>query len=559
MGVIVAVALPLLAPTLMGTAQACSCAPRGPVEDDIATHDWVFVGRQIGRDEVSDGLWRVVLEIEVVDVYKGDVPAFVELRTGFGQADCGIDFSDGREVGFTVSPTESGPVVSSCGGAHRADTIRFQFEPLPVGTGTGPPGFLVGTTIGPARIAVVDESGELLRYADGDGRLAAATVCPGGRKIVEVLEPVGDPVTGPRRARLEVRDVATLEIERSEVIDVEITDLRPLNGFRWIFDLACHAADGRSASFLFPTGVWDSRSGAELPGPATLMLWDGNELAAIDAGSARTAAVDVDAGRFYAVTGIDGRTLETRDLGGELLESVALPGSHVAWKMVLSDDGSALVMLARNRPMGRDNWFFAEVDRLLVVDLVDGSSVSEPLPARGFASYLAASGGGYVIGVSDFEADVAELSRFDGEEVVLLTRVANTDIFRPMAIGSRVALVGLNEGSTYDSVDLGTGEILPIEGLVRARIAVALPPGLDIEPVEIPEAPTTITASTDAPPSSVPATSEPDDGDTTTTTVVSAAGGNDDSTASRVVFTLLALAVVAAGGVLLLRSRNSRS
>ena len=74
----------------------------------------------------------VRLQIEVLAVFKGEVPDTVELQTGRGDGDCGIDLSGYTEVGLTVTPNAAGEVgIGRCGGTMRADVLRLLFEPLP--------------------------------------------------------------------------------------------------------------------------------------------------------------------------------------------------------------------------------------------------------------------------------------------------------------------------------------------------------------------------------------------------------------------------------------------
>ena len=97
-------AAPFLAMLLVATtvllfdgsqASACSCAPPAPAGAAAEANEWVFIGRQIdkyeGQRTEDDGSWgEMRLVVEVLTVYKGDVPDTVELRTGHGSADCGL-------------------------------------------------------------------------------------------------------------------------------------------------------------------------------------------------------------------------------------------------------------------------------------------------------------------------------------------------------------------------------------------------------------------------------------------------------------------------------------
>ncbi len=505
-------------------ARACFCAPPKPIGEAIEHSEWVFVGRQIGQREISEAgaggsYGPVRLEIEVLAVYKGDVPDKVELRTGRGVGDCGVSFASGREVGFTVNPDGNGLAgVSSCGGAVRADELRMYFEPLPARVGTGPPGFLVGVDIGPYRVAVLDTAGELLTYAEGEGRLAAAAACPQGRKIVEIVEPVGTwvHVGGSNPPTLEVRDTATLSIESTQTIDIESRNRSQLNGMGWIFDLQCHDPEARLITYLLPNGVYDNWRGSNLPGPATLHVWRDGDLSEVEAGEARAVAVDAATGRFYAVTGIKGQTLETRDLAaGQLVDTQKLPERHVGWLLALSPDRSALAVLGRESPMEKINWYYAEVNRLLVIDLTTGEYTSHRLLHEGFARLVEPRGDTYVVAVSIRELPAAEVSQLVDGTMELIGKAQGEDSIQgPIAVGPD-AIVSGRPSRDHEPIrlDVATGERVPIEGLVDIRLAITLPPGTQITNLP-PLAPTTTTTMLEA---TIPPTSEAPSGQTDTT------------------------------------------
>jgi hypothetical protein len=505
-GIAVLFAAATMLVALPDAARACSCAPRPAPEEAIAVSEWVFVGRQVGRYEVTDtdSPWGMVrLQIEVLAVFKGDVPDRVVLHTGRGDGDCGVDVSRYAEVGFTVTPNAEGEVgISMCGGTMRADVLRLFFEPLPGRVGWGPPGFLVGTEIGSARVAILDTAGQLLTYAEGDGRLAAAAVCPEARKVVEVVEhsDTRQSVGGEFPPTLEVRDVATLAVEAVHPIDITERSRQQLNGMGWVFDLQCHDPDARLVTYLLPNGVWDSTGGANLPGPAQLHLWRDGRLTLVEAGEARAVAVNLEAGEFYAITGKKGKMLDTRDLTGRLIQAKRLPGTHIGWRLALSPDRSELGVLALSKPLDRDNWYYALVDRLLVFDLATGRRDWHPLPAAGFALLLQADDSGFVAAVGQYDVfpvtvDISRLgSRVAGEgtdpvaSLPIESRPESGMVIEPsgpLAVGFQAVIFIAPSGGILGQVnawahDLATGDAAAIEGLVRSRLAIPLPPDTEI-------------------------------------------------------------------------------
>ena len=555
---------------LPGVARACFCALPPPVEEAIAEAEWVFIGRQVGRREVESDHWGGVrLQIEVLAVYKGDVPDTVELRTGRGGGDCGVDLAGSPEVGFTVTPDADGVAgVSTCGGTARADVLRAFFEPLPGRVGTGPPGFLVGTEIGPARVAILDTAGELLTYAEGAGRLAAAAVCPGARKVVEIVETgaTWEGIGGANPILLEVRDLTTLAVASSRDLEITERNKSQLNGMGWVFDLQCHDPGAGFITYLLPIGVWDALAGANLPGPGKLHLWRDGELTVLDVPEARAVAVDPEAGLFYAITGIEGTTLETRDLAGGLVAEVELPNSHVGWRLALSPDRAELAVLARSTPMERENWFYAEVDRLLVIDLATGAYESHPLPAAGFATLLEARDSGYVMAVYRWEPERVEVSELRGDEVGLVARLGAGSLREALAVGPEAIVFTRpdEDPRAYPFVwrlDPATASESPIEGLFDSRLAITLPDGTEI--TNLPPLPTTTTTpettTSTAAPSTTTAPAPTTAGPTTTQTLPPPGSeeGQDNRWVWGVVIGIVSL--LGAGAVTVVVTRIARS
>ena len=179
--------------------------------------------------------------------------------------------------------------------------------------------------------------------------------------------------------------------------------------------------------------------------------------------------------RFYAITGIEGTTLETRDLTGRAVTTVALPESHVGWRLALSLDRSELAVLARSAPMERENWFFAEVDRLLVIDLETGAYTSYPLPAGGFARLLEVRGSGYVVAVSQWESSTIEISQLARGEIELIDRLPAEVGREALAVGPETIIFTPPSQDAYPAyrmrLDLAAAGAA-VAGLVDSRLAI---------------------------------------------------------------------------------------
>ena len=109
--------------TPMSWACECSTAPEPTTKSElISGSDAVFTGIIIGKqltpvarddpDTLKDGSFRLshactmlLLKIRVVDVWKGEVGPFVDVRTGLGGGDCGLGPSVPLRTSWLFLPT----------------------------------------------------------------------------------------------------------------------------------------------------------------------------------------------------------------------------------------------------------------------------------------------------------------------------------------------------------------------------------------------------------------------------------------------------------------------
>jgi hypothetical protein len=325
-------------------------------------------------------------------------------------------------------------------------------------------------------------------------------------------------VGGEHQPYLEIRDAETLQIEDHYDLDISARDLSQLNGMGWVLDLQCHDPEAELTTYLLPRGSYDAQAGANLPGAASLHIWRSGELSIVPAGEARSVAVDAEQGVFYAITGPEGTTLDRRDLDGELLESSEVPLGYQAWKLSLSSDHSKLAILARDQAMDRDNWAYAEVNSLLLIDVSTGRAQTYSLPRTGFASLLEARDAGFATAVYEWDPSTVTVASVGDGAVDDLGSYPADGLFEPIAIGSR-ALLLTEPGSESDpavvAIDPASGEATPVADLVRSRTAVAFPGPLPGTATPVPTTtssppPTTAAPTTTSSPVALGSTTPPD-------------------------------------------------
>lgn len=493
-------------------AFACSCGVRPTVGRAVADAEFVFVGRQVDLrveparndaglpteylpDDFATHYGQRVLTIEVSTVYKGEVSERVELRAPAQASTCGSGVSPDQETGFVLTPDrESRLRVDSCAGTVDVDELRQWFAPLPTAVGTGPPGFVVGLGSSPARIAILDTAGELLTFGAGPGRVAAVAVCPGGERLVEVVEPDLDPrdawewplIGGSEPVTLDVRRLRDLTIESSTPIELRSRKSIQHREASWVRDLACHDPDATLVTYLLPIAHKDDPVNVHV-GAAQTHVWDHGRLTKIEVGPARAIAVDPVAGVFHAVVGVDETRLETRRLddGGQVDQPAQL-GGHDGWRLALSSDGTRLAALVRGEPPHRAARTLAEVDTFVVLDLDSGVTTSTVLPWPGFALALDAVDDGFLALIRGIGVVHSHLVSADGDRLRDLDlQVGDSAQLGSAATGTDATVLTMSTWRA-DAVRVVDGVDRPIDGVPAARVAAALPAGvvLDLRAVE---------------------------------------------------------------------------
>ena len=130
LGMVVAVSVIVSSPA---PADAISCAPAPTLTDQIEDADWVFTGRQTVRwfwQTWSDGPNDRIVQVAVMEVYKGTVPSFVEVELDYQNAS--IDSLGAGRTGFIASPGSDAMVhADDCGGLADASQLADHFARSP--------------------------------------------------------------------------------------------------------------------------------------------------------------------------------------------------------------------------------------------------------------------------------------------------------------------------------------------------------------------------------------------------------------------------------------------
>ena len=122
-----------LGPITPPPAHACSCMQ--VLIEDAITDDTpaAFVGTAVavedrGRNAAGVGV-PLLWTFEVERVLAGELPSLIEVASGYGDADCGFDFSKVGRIGVVAYTSGAALATSICGGIWDADDLLAAHGP----------------------------------------------------------------------------------------------------------------------------------------------------------------------------------------------------------------------------------------------------------------------------------------------------------------------------------------------------------------------------------------------------------------------------------------------
>ncbi len=209
-------------------ASACSCIGLPvPLADRVAMADEAVIGTPTTVDWFDGRTDRGMVprgfryRVTVAESRKGVVPNVIEVETGTGGGDCGVELTLGNQIGLLIATRDGRRTVSICLRPVAADELRALDLGAPPITGTGPPVFAVVGQFGPAWIGLLDAEARPLAWAASppvDALYAPARVgvCAEGRRLATVRQ---GSAGGARVDHVALVDTATL----TELWSAEVT------------------------------------------------------------------------------------------------------------------------------------------------------------------------------------------------------------------------------------------------------------------------------------------------------------------------------------------------
>ena len=246
-------------------ASACSCV-QGDPRTLLRQADAAFVGRLVEKRESRRPLRSsadpATYVFRVDRVVKGRLGGTVEVLAATSGASCGIEAERGKPVGLFLDRANGEWRSSLCQQIEPA-RLRAAARPLPAPNGRGPAALVVGGRFGPARTLALDAQGRTLAYGRGEGESLILSVCPGGRRVAELVRREGsDAVAVAVRALPTLRTVwerrlATPAYTHATALSCRTPGGRRVLAFTGNVDFAARAPRPRGAGLLVDALAWD--------------------------------------------------------------------------------------------------------------------------------------------------------------------------------------------------------------------------------------------------------------------------------------------------------------
>jgi len=327
----VAVLAPATLAAAVEPARACSCIPPEPWSY-LEKADGAFVGRLVSRTESGNG--RAVLLFSVERAVKGKIGDTVAVETVSSGAACGIETSVGRRIGLFLMREGEGWFGHLCWQVEPEDLLAAAALPSP--NGSGPVALFVGGRFGAARTLALDAKGRTLAYGMGAGYVEKYSVCPGGRRVAELVTAKPSAWTSYTVA---IRELPSLRLIRQQ----------PLKSKQWMGDpFRCMDASGEQLVVFMSDPDLPRRARlVRFTPPRATTIWRG--IASYGSLGSRVA--------FVQVPRRNGETVVTVSLRNGAVEKLGTVPVHGVYQLVPNPGGTRLAGHSSEDP------------RLLVIDL----------------------------------------------------------------------------------------------------------------------------------------------------------------------------------------------
>jgi hypothetical protein len=186
---------------------ACSCVRPDPrewlAEGDSAVIGEVVSKRPVRGEPGPTYEYRVRVERQ----FNAELGAEIMLTSARQEAGCGFEWNVGQRVGAFLRRDGAKWTTNLC---LLVDPRKLEegLSPFPEPLGRGRAALLAGGDFGAARLMALDGRGRIVAYGKGPGATRQVSVCPGSRRVLELVDRGGG-------TRLAVRPLRSMRVLRS--------------------------------------------------------------------------------------------------------------------------------------------------------------------------------------------------------------------------------------------------------------------------------------------------------------------------------------------------------
>jgi hypothetical protein len=287
------------------------------VRATLSSAEGAFIGTLVNRRQApqppptgpAQPIGDDIFTFRVDEAVKGALGNTVDVWSSSSGASCGLEIGIGQRIGLFLRRQGERWTSLLCLQVSPA-ALRDAARPLPRPDGRGPVRFLVGGGFGGARLIALDGRGRTLGYGSGSGPTTRLSVCPRGRRAVEIA---GEP------GRVAIRSLRTMTVIREVSLQL---GSNPVNVY-------CRDAAARDV-YVF------GRRGPAAEG--VILRISAGEAREIYAGSARASVFR--RGFVYLSEG-DGQEIVRLDLSSGVRNRIATAPLGIN-NLALSPDGTQL-------------------------------------------------------------------------------------------------------------------------------------------------------------------------------------------------------------------------
>jgi hypothetical protein len=198
-------------------AGACSCAGTDP-RDRLAKGEPAVIGRVVAKRPQADTLFGdpgFDYTVRVERALNADLGPEVTVTAGRRSPTCGLEWTLGERIGAFVRRFRDRWATNLCSLVAPGE-LRRAATPYPRALGRGRASLLAGGQFGSARLMALDRRGRIVGYGFGRGTTRRISVCPGSRRMVELVDSNSSSTLATRDLR-SLRVLRSLEVPRSTI------------------------------------------------------------------------------------------------------------------------------------------------------------------------------------------------------------------------------------------------------------------------------------------------------------------------------------------------------